>query len=49
VNPPDAELFLRLEKLRSELARDARRSVWLTIGGLLVAFVIGWALGRYWR
>ena len=48
MNPPEAELFLRLEKLRSELARDARRSVWQTIAVMAVAFVLGWALGR-WR
>jgi len=47
VSPPEAELFLRLEKLRSELARDARRAVWQTIGALAVAFGVGVAAGHY--
>jgi hypothetical protein len=50
LNPNEAEFFLRLAKLQNQLASDARRSVWQTIGAIFAAFVLGFVLGHaVWR
>jgi hypothetical protein len=49
MTPPETELFLRLEQLRRQIDREARRSVWPMIGALCAAFSAGFMLGRLWR
>jgi hypothetical protein len=49
VNQETTELFFRLEKLRSELARDARRSVASTVAAIAFSFALGVAIGHVWR
>jgi hypothetical protein len=46
---PEAELLMRLEKLRREIDARARASVLSLIAALALAFGLGWALGHLWR
>jgi len=41
--------MMRVEQLRRQLDRDARRSVWQMIGALVLAFSLGVLVGRLWR
>jgi hypothetical protein len=49
VSPPEVEAFLKIDKLRREVDAMARREVLQLVGALVVAFVLGYLAGRYWR
>jgi hypothetical protein len=50
VASPEAELLMRLEKLRREIDARARASVLWFILALVIAFGVGVAVGRFfWR
>jgi hypothetical protein len=49
LTPPEVEAFYKIDKLRREIDSMARRSVLQLVGAIGIAFVIGWALGRFWR
>jgi hypothetical protein len=49
-SPPEIEFMMRIEELRRRIDRDARAAVWRMIGGLIIAFLLGAALGHtVWR
>jgi hypothetical protein len=41
--------MLRLEQLRRQINTEARRSALQIIAGFVLAFVLGWTLGRFGR
>jgi hypothetical protein len=48
LTPPEAEQFLRFEKLRRQIDHEARVFVLRLVLAIAIAFALGWALGR-WR
>ena len=49
MTPPEVEAFYKIDKLRREIDSMARRSVLQLVGAIALAFVIGWAVGRFGR
>jgi hypothetical protein len=49
VNPAEPKILLRLEALRRDIDSRARASVMRVVVALVVAFVLGWAIGRFSR
>jgi hypothetical protein len=49
VNLAEPEILLRLEALRRDIDSRARASVMRVVVALVVAFVLGYLAGRYWR
>jgi hypothetical protein len=47
VTPPEAEQFLRIEKLRRQIDASARAFVLRLVLALVVAFGVGVLIGRY--
>jgi hypothetical protein len=48
VNEADIAL-LKLERLRRQINREARAFTLQIVAALVVAFVLGYLAGRYWR
>ena len=49
MTPGEVEAFYKVDKLRREIDSLARAAVLRLVAAIALAFVIGWALGRFWR
>jgi hypothetical protein len=48
-SPPEIEFMMRIAELQRRINADARRSVLQIVAAIALAFVIGWAIGRFSR
>ena len=49
MTPPEAEQFLRIERLRRQIDREARAFVLRLVLALGATFVVGVLVGKLWR